>query len=172
MAAPRFDQVRIQSFLELAGERLEGEWLLVGGAAAAAWFAPGRTTEDIDLIGLGGTQDERYALMNLAVEAALPIEAVNSAAGFFVRRIVDWRDHIVVLHRGARATIFRPDATLFVLLKINRLSEVDLGDCLALLDHGDPIDRARVAQAITSLPATDDLQARARRAQLLERLAS
>jgi hypothetical protein len=51
----RFDRARIQALLELAGERLTGEWLLIGGAAAAAWFAPVRTTEDIDLIGLGGS---------------------------------------------------------------------------------------------------------------------
>jgi hypothetical protein len=45
----RFDRSRIQALLELAGEQLTGEWLLIGGAAAAAWFSPVRTTEDIDL---------------------------------------------------------------------------------------------------------------------------
>jgi hypothetical protein len=91
---PRFDRDRIQAFLVRAGDRLDGDWLLVGGAAAAVWFASERSTEDIDLVCM---------------------EAVNSAADFFVRRIDGWQDHVVLLHRGARATIYRPDATLFIL---------------------------------------------------------
>lgn len=85
MASPRFDRARIQALLERVGERLDGAWLLIGGAAAAVWFAPARTTEDVDLVAFAGTQAERFALMELAAEEGLPIEAVNSAADFFVR---------------------------------------------------------------------------------------
>ncbi|MGE0549439.1 MAG: hypothetical protein AB7O24_13435 [Kofleriaceae bacterium] len=170
MPPVRFDRSRIRALLALAGDRLDGEWLLIGGGAAAAWFAPARTTEDLDLIGLGGTQAERFALMDLAVEAAIPIEAVNSAADFFVRRIDDWRDQLVELMRGARATIYRPSATLFLLLKIGRLSAVDLDDCLALIAHcresGESIDRERIAAVIHALPATDDRALSERRAEL------
>lgn len=138
--------------------------LLIGGAAAATWFAPLRTTENLDLIGLAGTQAERFALMNLAVDAGLPVEAVNSAADFFVRKIADWREQLVVLHRGARGTIYRPTATLFLLLKIGRLSETDLDDCLRLLDHcratGEPVDRPRVRAALNAL--TDEVLAERR----------
>ena len=169
-----FDRTRTEQFLQLAADRLDGEWLLIGGGAAAAWFAAGRTTEDLDLIGLANTQDERYALMELATEAGLPVEAVNSAGGFFVRRIPDWKAHLVVLLRGGRATIYRPDATLFLLLKISRLSEVDLGDCLALLGHaeqtGEPVDVARVRAELAALPATDDVALRERRARLMQQL--
>src|SRR5262249_29149270 len=77
MAEPRFDRARIERFLAAAATRLRGEWLIVGGAAAAAWFAPARTTEDVDMIGLGFSQDERFALMELATELGLPVEAVN-----------------------------------------------------------------------------------------------
>ena len=165
-----FDRARIEEFLQLAGERLDGEWLLVGGASAAAWFSPARTTEDLDLIGLSGTQAERLALMELAAVAAIPVEAVNSAADFFVRRIPDWRQQLVLFHRGSRATIYRPSATLFVLLKLPRLSETDLDDCTALLRHalatGEPIDRARISAALDALGATAD-GALARRRQAL-----
>jgi hypothetical protein len=166
----RFDRARIQALLELAGERLTGEWLLIGGAAAAAWFAPVRTTEDIDLIGLGGSLAERLALMDLAASAAIPIEAVNSAADFFIRRIDDWREQLVLLHRGASATIYRPSATLFILLKLARLSAVDLDDCVALREHcetsGEMIDRARIRARLDALPATQDASLVDRRARL------
>ena len=99
-------------------ERLDGEWLLLGGALVALWLEPRRVTEDVDLIGLRGTADERYALMELATELGLPVEAVNSAADFFVRRIPDWRAELVELRRGAGATVYRPSVTLFLLLKL------------------------------------------------------
>jgi hypothetical protein len=169
---PSFDRGRVEALLRLAGERLEGEWLLVGGAAAAAWFAPGRTTEDLDLVGLAGTQAERFSLMELAAEAAIPIEAVNSAADFFVRRISDWRDQLIELHRGSRATIFRPTTTLFVLLKLARLTEVDLDDCAALLAHcgatgeSEAIDAPRVLASLDALAPTPDAALAARRSAL------
>ena len=174
MVPLRFDRSRIQALLELAGDRLTGEWLLIGGAAAAAWFAPVRTTEDIDLIGLGGSQAERLALMELAETASIPIEAVNTAADFFLRRVDGWRDQIVPLHRGACATVYRPSATLFLLLKIDRLSAVDLDDCLALVQHcersREAIDRTRIRARLDALPRTEDAALAERRARLRDAL--
>ena len=68
MVASSLGRAHIEHFLDRAAAKLEGDWLLVGGAAAAVWFDPGRVTEDIDLIGLGGTMAERLALMELASE--------------------------------------------------------------------------------------------------------
>ena len=165
-----FGRVRIEALLALAGDRLDGEWLLIGGAAAAAWFSAARTTEDIDLIGLSGTQAERLALMTLAAEIGIPVEAVNSAGDFFVRRIADWRDQLVPLHVGPRATIYRPTATLFLLLKLARLSAIDLEDCRALLEHaprtGEPVDSGRVLAALDALPETPDAALSDRRSVL------
>jgi hypothetical protein len=173
MAPLQFDKARIEAFLALASEQLDGEWLVIGGAAAAAWFSMARTTEDVDLVGLAGTQAERLALMNLASSAGLPVEAVNSAADFFVRRIDGWRDQIVPLVRGPRATIYRPTATLFLLLKITRLTAIDLDDCASLLAHctatGEPVDRERVRSRLVALPPTSDTGQEQRRA-LLEAL--
>ncbi|HET6610944.1 MAG TPA: hypothetical protein VFG83_03110 [Kofleriaceae bacterium] len=154
-----FDRDRIERFLDRAAASLEGEWLLVGGAAAAVWFKAGRITEDIDLIGFAGTSAERMQLMELASVEGIPIEAVNSAADFFVYRIPDWKAHIEVLRRGPCAMIYRPSPTLFLLLKIGRLSEQDLEDCLALLEVVERdklvLDRERLIEALGALPAAD-----------------
>lgn len=174
MAPVRFDKARIEALLAAAAEQLDGEWLLIGGAAAAAWFSVARTTEDIDLVGLAGTSAERLALMDLAAGAGLPVEAVNSAADFFVRKIDGWRDELVPLVRGPRAKIYRPSATLFLLLKIERLTAIDLDDCAALLAHcaatGEPVDRERVLARLAALPAAADAGRRDRRAKLEELL--
>lgn len=174
MAPLRFDKARIEALLTEAARQLEGEWLLVGGAAAAAWFSNERTTEDIDLVGLTGTSAERLALMNLATSVGLPVEVVNSAADFFVRKIDGWRSELVLLVRGPRAAIYRPSATLFLLLKIERLTATDLDDCIALLDHcaatGESVDRERVLSRLVALPAATDTGRQGRRAKLEEAL--
>jgi hypothetical protein len=176
MAPLRFDKARIEALLAAASEQLDGEWLLIGGAAAATWFSVARTTEDVDLVGLAGTSAERLALMDLASRAGLPVEAVNSAADFFVRKIDGWRDELVPLVRGPRATIYRPSATLFLLLKIERLTAVDLDDCIALLDHcaatGELVDRERVLTRLASLAPAPDAGRRDRRGLLEESLRS
>ncbi len=166
----RFDRDAVRALIEAAGEQLTGEWLLVGGAVAAVWFSADRLTEDIDLVGLGGTLSERDALMDLAAARGLPIEAVNSAADYFVRRIPGFRAEIEVLHAGSRATIYRPSVSLFLLLKVGRLSEKDLLDCTDLLAYarrtGLALDPARVLGALDALDATEDAALAARRAEL------
>lgn len=127
------DKRRIEEVIDAVTNSLHGDWLLVGGALVALWLEPRRITEDIDLIGLSGTADERLALMQLAERLGLPVEAVNSAADFFVSRIEGWRDELELFREGRSARIFRPTPTLFLLLKARRLSEHDLEDCLAAI---------------------------------------
>lgn len=154
------DRQRLQEIVAAVAERLSGDWLLVGGALVALWLEPRRVTADVDLVGLGGTTAERLALMELAQHLGLPVEAVNSASDFFVRRIEGWREEIHVFHTGTRGTIYRPTPTLFLLLKVARLSEQDLSDCLAVIDRarrdGLPIDRARVLARLDAMPASED----------------
>lgn len=157
--------------LQSAAENLTGDWVLVGGAAAAVWFAPGRTTEDIDLIGPHGTNADLLLLMEIAESHGLPIETINPAAGFYLRRIIGWNQEVVLLREG-RARIYRPNATLFLLLKLGRLGEKDLDDCAALLAwseaNGEPIDRGRVTTALAALPVTTDAALAERRQQLAD----
>lgn len=172
MNAP-LDHLALLTLIEAAGDRLTGDWLLVGGGAAVLWFHASRLTEDVDLIAIEGTNEQRLALMDLAVSSGLPIEAVNSAADYFVRRIPGWRQELEVLHAGRTATIYRPSATLFLLLKIGRLTEKDLEDCRELLAFTGvgAVDVARVHAAMDALPATDDSALRSRRAAMRSMLA-
>lgn len=153
-------------------ESLEGDWLLIGGAYVALWSDPRRTTEDIDLVGLEKSQDQRLRLMQFADDAGLPVETVNSAADFLVRRIDGWEDEIEIFRQGARTRIYRPKATLFLLLKIHRLSEQDLDDCLAVLakarGESEHVDTGRVLRVLDSLGEPRDAEIRDRRARLRE----
>lgn len=167
-----FDRARVAALVEAISDQLAGDWLLIGGALVALWLEPERTTQDIDLIGMRGDPSERYALLDFAARSGLPIESINSAADFFVQRIPGWREQVEVLRAGARGRILRPTHTLFLLLKIGRLSERDLADCLAAVAHqgsGGPLDRARVKAALAALPPADAAGAE-RRVRLLAAL--
>jgi hypothetical protein len=176
MVLPVLARERIQQLVDAAGEELDGDWVLVGGALATLWFSPQRVTEDIDLISVVDGPERRYQLMNFALVQGVPLEAVNSAADFFLRRIPDWTKQLELLHAGARARIFRPTPTLFLLLKTGRMSEADLGDCLALIDlakrTGLAVDRARVCAHLGSLPDPESAPASARRNVLRAALGS
>lgn len=174
MPLPPVDRKQVEELLSRAAEQLAGEWVLVGGALALIWLGGTRATEDVDLFPIRPAAGDRLALMDLAAGVGLPIEAVNSAADYFVRKVAGWEQMLEVLRKGPRATIYRPNPTLFVLLKIQRLSESDLGDCLLLLQRcpgeGFPLDIERIRREVAALPPADDPDLRDRRANLLRSL--
>lgn len=130
-----FDRQRLQEILFRLVEEEESSWLLIGGALVALWLDSRRTTQDLDLVGLGGKPSERYDLMRFAARSGLPVEALNSAADFFVREIDGWEGDMEVFVEGRKGIVYRPTPTLFVLLKAGRLSSQDLDDILAMIDH-------------------------------------
>lgn len=170
------DRERINNLLSELGQRLSGEWLLVGGALVSVWVEPRRVTQDIDLIGLTGAPHERLDLMDAVFSLGLPIETVNSAADFFVHRVSGWRDQIEVLRRYSRCVFHRPTPTLFVLLKMGRLSEQDLRDCIAVIAKARAeslrFDAERLNQTILELPETNDSNLAQRREELRIRIAT
>lgn len=176
MAGAELDRARILELLEQIAEKLRGDWLLVGGALVSIWLESRRTTEDIDLIGLKGGSEERLALMDAVFELGLPIEAVNSAADYFVYRIPGWREEIEIWREFGTCTFYRPTPTLFVLLKMQRLSEQDLADCRAVIvkarDEQLRLDTQRLRTAITRLPSSNDARLLTRRDALFEALES
>ncbi len=170
------DRVRLERVVGAVAERLPGDWLLIGGALATLWLEPRRTTEDVDLVGLGGTIDERLSLMRLAAELGLPVEALNSAADFFVRRIDGWRDELELFRTGAKGRIYRPTVTLFLLLKLERLTGRDLADCLAAVARAQAerlrFHPGRILAALDALPPAGDPDLARRRQRLRDAVAA
>ena len=127
----------MKKFLTVAGEQLKGEWLLIGGTVLPILGIDLRVTTDIDLIPLNSkfSNSSVLELMKLAEKLDLPIEAINHAGLYFLEKISDYRDCLVILHKGNSATIYRPDVNLFLRLKMARLTESDLQDCLEFLKY-------------------------------------
>jgi hypothetical protein len=166
------DGARIDAIVQSVADRLPGDWLLIGGGLVALWFDARRVTEDVDLVGIEGTGADRLSLLGLAHDLGLPVEALNSAADFFVHRIADWREQMELLRQGQSGRILRPTATLFLLLKLRRLTTRDLDDCLHLLERcrteGLPLDRTRVLAELGALPPTSGEGLSSRRRRLAE----
>lgn len=150
--------------------RLYGEWVIIGGAVLPLVGIEHRVTYDIDL---AGPQDatQMLELLEIAASLGLPIEAINQAAAFFLHRIEDWHEHLIPVCRTERFSLFRPDATLYVLMKLSRLSESDLEDCLKYLafskSRREPFDPARLSKAIRQELLKKGLEARQSRMKAL-----
>ncbi|MBU6376642.1 MAG: hypothetical protein KGQ59_11640, partial [Bdellovibrionales bacterium] len=128
------DSKLLQKLLDAAAETLDGEWLLLGGTLLPALGVDTRPTVDVDLVSLEKSSNEQsLKLMALAESLHLPVETINQAAAYFLEKAGYTRGDLIVLKKGRRATLYRPSVTLFWKLKISRLSESDLSDCLHYL---------------------------------------
>lgn len=129
------NQHTLQAFINLAGDRLNGEWVLIGGTILPLLGIDHRVTTDIDFIKITTSSTvDTLKLMELAEELELPIECINQAGALYLSRIPNYQNSLVLLHRGKSATIYRPDAFLYLVLKLKRLSETDLLDCIQWLN--------------------------------------
>lgn len=147
------DTERMARFVDLAARQLEGTWVILGGAVLPLLGAAHRVTMDIDVAGpADAPQAATLVLMEIAERLGLPPETINQAGAFFLRRIRGWEKHVVCVREGPRSMICRPDATLFILLKLPRLSEADLEDCLAFLrlagENSEAVETAGILRAI------------------------
>lgn len=167
------DQPTLRRFVELAGERLQGDWVIFGGCVVPLLGGTGHVTFDIDVAGPDDSElGQLNELYRIAVELGLPPEAVNQAGAFFLRAIPGWRDELETLHAGSGARICVPTATLYVLSKIERLSDSDLDDCLERLQiaarNGGSLDRDRLRRAVREQAVSASSEARLRRLTTLQ----
>ncbi len=86
--------------------------------------------------------------MKLAEDLGLPVETINQASLYFLEKIPNYIKELVILHKGKSATIYRPNVNLFIQLKVGRLSESDLADCLEFLKYArktkEPVNRPKL----------------------------
>jgi len=128
------DLKTVKKFVEKATDKLTGDWVILGGAVLPLIGKQVRVTLDIDVAGPKiATLDHTLKLMEIAEELGLPPEAINQAGAFFLYRIPQWKNHLVLIRKGKSGGFFRPDLWLYVRLKGSRLSESDLSDCIHMI---------------------------------------
>lgn len=126
----------MRNFVAVAADQLKGSWVIIGGSVLHLLNIAARQTEDIDLAGpLTSTQAESLKLMELAESLGLPVEAINQAGAFFLYKIPGWDRKLILVHKGLTGSIYRPNLELFFELKLARLTEADMNDCLNYLEY-------------------------------------
>jgi hypothetical protein len=168
-------QALLRKFLLAAGDKLKGEWLLVGGTLLPAVGIEIRPTTDIDLVGLGAAERaQNLELMELADSLGLSIETINQAAAVFVKRANISKNDIIVLHQGKSAKIYRPSAELFWKLKVSRLTAADAEDCIEYLNfctaNGDTVDKKSIRSIVAKELRTKPTSAKIKRLNHLMKL--
>ena len=124
----------LDRFVRMAGDRLSGDWVVIGGCVLPLLGVQHRVTVDIDIAGPDETHmGQMLILMEIAEELELPVESINQAGSHFLRLVDDWADNLIEIHRGTQASLHVPNPTLYLLLKVRRLTEADLLDCLQML---------------------------------------
>lgn len=154
-------------FLDLASKELHGDWVIMGGAVMVLLGVSERFTVDIDLAGPeSATQAETLKLMSIAEKIGLAPEAINQAGAFFLNRIPHWKDNLVPIIKNTQFSLSRPNSFLFLQLKMARLSESDLSDCINMLKI-EPLKpkqaqilKSEIAKASKSYKATNEFRNR------------
>lgn len=128
------NKIQYGRFLDLVTENLEGDWVIIGGALLAILNADSRATADIDMCPVGEmTNQMRLQLMDLALNAGLPVEAINPSADFFLRQIPNWKSALIPFKKGKMGLIYRPSLELYLKLKLNRGTDSDIQDCVSFI---------------------------------------
>ncbi|MBN2341743.1 MAG: hypothetical protein JXX29_06500 [Deltaproteobacteria bacterium] len=165
----------LQQFIDKAANTLLGDWVIIGGTVLPLIGVGFRVTLDIDIAGpKQHNASQTLALMEIASELGLPVEAVNQAGAFFLHRIDGWENNLALVKKGERASIFRPNVTLFILLKIGRLSESDFQDCMHFLKVARRLNEApdipRLKAAIQSEQQNENIHKKKRLKKILAAL--
>jgi hypothetical protein len=123
----------MEKFVKKSLANLEGEWVIIGGTVLLLLGIDERITMDIDIvpIDLEETNSQNLKLFEIAESLNLPVETINHAGEYFLSKIDDFKDHLVLIGESKRCKIFRPDTFLFLKLKLARMTETDLLDCIS-----------------------------------------
>ncbi len=125
----------MKRFQEQALRTLSGEWVIIGGAVLHVLGLDKRLTMDIDLARKSGDLDETLKLMKIAEKLNLPVTAINQAGAFFLRRIQNWEKKLILCAESSSCRIYRPHGELYLQLKMSRMSESDLEDCMQMIQY-------------------------------------
>lgn len=125
----------MEKFVKKSLTKLEGEWVIIGGTVLTLLGIDERVTTDIDLvpISFNDVNSQNLKLFEIAESLGLPVESINQAGEYFLSKIPDYKDHLILIDESKKCKLFRPDTYLFLKLKLARMSETDLLDCIAFV---------------------------------------
>lgn len=126
----------LKKFIDAALEKLDGDWVILGGTLLPALGIDYRQTVDIDFSPVhASTNATSIKVMEIAERLGLPVETINASAEFFLKKTTNFKNRLVLLFESKRCRIFRPTLDLYLELKLRRASDSDLSDCRELIGY-------------------------------------
>lgn len=127
----------VNKFIKKALENLNGDWVIIGGTVLSLLGIEDRVTVDIDLISLRNNHSnaQTIKLMEIADSLGLPVETVNQSGEFYLKKIPNFMDHLELFAESRKCKIYRPNAYLFFELKLARMTETDILDCIKFMKY-------------------------------------
>jgi len=126
----------LNNLVQKSLKKLTGDWVIIGGTVLPLVGVDSRVTVDIDMIQVHQSSGNQSTLdlMELAESIGLPVESINSAGLFFLKKVTDWEKRLVVHAESKKCRILRPSLDLYFELKLARGTESDLQDLKAYLE--------------------------------------
>jgi hypothetical protein len=155
---------------EVAVKHFSGHWCILGSAVVTYLCDGKRITTDMDLCHMdvdAATNDDALSCAMAAEELGLLVESINLAASYFFTKIPAEDRAVVALRTFPHLTLFRPDATTFLCMKIGRLTELDLTDCVFMAEKFPDELRPEVLSRYLRSAAADAHPGKLRRLNLL-----
>jgi hypothetical protein len=92
------DSKLMSKFIKKTLTNLEGRWILIGGTVLPLMGIDHRVTMDIDLVNLDfkNSNQQVLQLMETAESLGLPVETINQAGGYFLSKVKDVEEHLVL----------------------------------------------------------------------------
>ncbi len=125
------DKILDKVLLQIVNE-VGGDWVLVGASVLLAVDPLFRATQDIDLVDIskdeGGAVERLTKVILNAKTLGLTPDHINGSAGFFLRQIKGWEKFLVLMKSTKEGRVYRPDANLYLALKLKRGTDIDVED--------------------------------------------
>ncbi len=112
-----------------AVKELKGDWIVIGGSLLPLLDIESRVTVDIDIAPLK-KNDQQLEILKIAEKLGLPIEVINTAAGFYLYMHPHIIENSILFTESKNCRIYRPSFNLYLQLKLRRCTESDIEDCV------------------------------------------
>ncbi len=170
------DPRSLQKFVQLMGDELRGDWVFCSSVILPLLSVSSNVYSEID-IALPQDVDTTniVRLFSIAERLGWPVETVQLHATHYAQSIADWRRMVLPLRKSKNCGVYRADVNLFVAMRMQRLTEADLTDCLDYvayaLREGEAINEAYLSQLIRrQLSKADSASGRSERLEALLRI--
>ncbi|MFH1727036.1 MAG: hypothetical protein ABIA04_01280 [Pseudomonadota bacterium] len=90
-------------------------------------------------------------LFDLIADFGLEPETLNFVGIYYLNKIKDYKNKLVLLKKGKKSSVYRPNVNLFIELKLERFTESDYQDCIEFIKYAKRIKKTEYKKNIDNI---------------------